>query len=548
MNYSRYLDIHLCTSYLASDKLNKYRGARFSSMYIGGGRYFYQFTHDIMRQMRYRESKAEGFTFNNDNKGNCKILEDVELTDADDQWLVLNSTLDTTGGGSRVSYSIKDELKQLRYVGCMVSIEHLQTNDVYPQLRSLMLWISDPGTRNKLRINCHGSGTRTGGMTMGGGNLSPEQLVSALVRHGLTRPSSHIASAHGLAQNARWKLDKEGDKCEGCFKKFEVYRRRHHCRRCGGLFCDTCSSKKADLKVALTGEKGGNVTQQSATAYNVKNARVCNACYTAVTSPAARALAEAEDPVFRDVFGESVAKALGQPRRTDFGLTTITLALCLGARADDEYSPERNPSLFGPQPAATTFVGDSLASRLLAALRDPNHNLRGIKVAASNQVLKGSDKGIKALSEVNYPTSSRPGGIAVTNGFPAYVWGTKRTLKTQMDTTFIQFSQDIRVAPDGRAVYFSSWPGTTNTALFFEHIFGKWSFTSWQITRDLQPPLPGATAVLCTLRLTAPPRVQRIRLIQGAPGQDNDKIELTVRNTGVDEIEMFKHYQSYDVS
>ena len=543
MNYNRYLDIHLCTSDLASDKLRKYPVARFGRLYIGKGRYFYEFTRDIMRQMRYRESKAEGFTFNNDNKGNCKILEDVELTDADDQWLVPNSTLDTTGGGSRVSYWIKDELKQLRYVGCMVSIEHLQTNDVYPQMRSLMLWISDPGTRNKLRINCHGSGTRTGGMSMGGANLSPQQLVSALVRHGLTRPSSHIASAHGLARNARWKLDTEGDKCEACPKKFGVFTRKHHCRRCGGLFCDSCSSKKADLKVALTGEKGGSVIQQSATAYNVKNARVCDACYTVVTSPAARALAEAEDPVLRDVFGESVAAATGQTGRMDFGLTTITLALCLGARADEEYSPERNPSLFGPQPAATTFVGDSLASRLLTALRDPNHNLKGIKVAASNQVLIGTDDGIRASSEVNYPTSF-PGVKAVTNGFPAYVWGTSQNLKTLIDNNFKQFSQDIRVAPGDRAVDFSSWPITTSRDNFFKHVFKTWSFTSWQFTEIALHPLPGATAVRRTWRLTAPPRVQRIRLIQGVAGQD--KIELTVRNTGVDE--MFKHYKSYEVS
>jgi len=231
-NYNRYLDIHLCTSNVANTR-NKYPGAE---MYIGGGRYFYEWPSDVMMQMRYRESKAEGFTFNNDNKGNCKILDDVELTEANAQWLVHNSTLDTTGGSSRLSSSIHDELKQLRYVACMVALEHLKTNDVYQQLRSLMLWISDPGTRNKLRINSHGSGENNGGMSMGGVSLSPDQLVSALVRHGLTRPSSHIALYNGLAQNARWKLDEEGDKCEYCRENFQVYRRRHHCRRCGGLF------------------------------------------------------------------------------------------------------------------------------------------------------------------------------------------------------------------------------------------------------------------------------------------------------------------------
>jgi hypothetical protein len=31
--------------------------------------------------------------------------------------------------------------------------------------------------------------------------------------------------------------------CEECFVKFNVFRRRHHCRRCGRLVCDKCAPK-----------------------------------------------------------------------------------------------------------------------------------------------------------------------------------------------------------------------------------------------------------------------------------------------------------------
>ena len=57
-NYNRYLDIHLCTSDLASERLDKYPVANFGNLYFGKGKYFYQFTPDVMRQRRYRESKA----------------------------------------------------------------------------------------------------------------------------------------------------------------------------------------------------------------------------------------------------------------------------------------------------------------------------------------------------------------------------------------------------------------------------------------------------------------------------------------------------------
>lgn len=534
-----------------------------------GTEYFYQFTNDIMRQMRYRDSKSEGFVFNEKNTGNCRILTDVELTDATDGFLRLTSTLDTTGNNPRASYSINEQLKQLRYVGCMVSIEHLKTNAVYPQLQALMLWISDPATMNKLRINCHGSGTATGVMTMGQQSLSPEQLVSALVRHGLTRPNSRTVSATGLAQNARWKLDSEKDACEKCGKKFGVFTRKHHCRRCGGLFCDNCSSKKADLAVALTGEERGKVVQQTATAHNVRNARVCDACYAAAGSPAARALAE--DPVLREVFGEGVAAAAGEAGLTNHGLKTISLALCMGAKADEAYSVERDPgTAVGPQ-LAGRFVRDSLAARLLTALRDPNRNLRGIRVTASNQVLQGSDTGILAMCGVDYPTDEytyldqttgqfatskkRKNSFEVGKGtfrLPAYIWGTRTKLRTSLSMLSSpqpalrnapppRFTGDIAVGP--RCLYFSKCRSASDLNDVQTNFYKHWNFTSWHRRQYFVPAQPGGNAGYHTWQMIAPARVTNIAAVPGTPGRNDNQISITGRET-----EYFKDYKSYEVS
>ncbi|PWU99791.1 hypothetical protein C4B63_8g64 [Trypanosoma cruzi] len=41
---------------------------------------------------------------------------------------------------------------------------------------------------------------------------------------------------------AQWKPDNASRKCDSCAKRFEIFRRRHHCRICGGLFCYSCSN------------------------------------------------------------------------------------------------------------------------------------------------------------------------------------------------------------------------------------------------------------------------------------------------------------------
>jgi len=557
MNYNRYLDIHLCTDTDMATVRTKYNQNPyyFTSNHT---EYFYQFSPDLMRQMRYRESKAEGFTFDNNNTGNCRVLAGVELTDASHSFLRISSILDTTGAAPRASHTITPELKQLRYIGCMVSIEHLKTNVVYDQLRALMLWISDPTTVNKLRINCHGDGNATvtrnrhgkgsGVMTMGQVGLSADELVDAFVRHGLTRPSSFFAGVQDLAVGARWKLDSEEDNCEGknCRKKFGVFTRKHHCRRCGGLFCDKCSSKKADLTFALTGEERGGTVQQTATAQNVKRARVCDACYNLVTSSAAKAL---DVPVLREVFGDSVGEALGQGGRTNYGLTTMTLALCMGAKADDNFSVERDPLVgVGPQQAGT-FVRDSLASRLLEALR--RHNLRGIKVAASNQELQGSDDGILAKCGVDFPTDQGKKNNEFAKGkatftMPAYIWGSRRLLRTQyMSLASPRFSGDITVSPCNRILYFSHSSDSTQLDRVATGYLKHWKFTSWQKAKAPLPTQPGGVAVNYTWKITAPRRVTQIAFQPGVAvgAVGTNTISITGRET-----EYFKHYKSYEVS
>lgn len=44
-----------------------------------------------------------------------------------------------------------------------------------------------------------------------------------------------------------WEQDKQVLRCRACNAEFGVLTRRHHCRSCGRVFCDNCSSQKAQL-------------------------------------------------------------------------------------------------------------------------------------------------------------------------------------------------------------------------------------------------------------------------------------------------------------
>nr|XP_034828328.1 protein RUFY3 isoform X4 [Maniola hyperantus] len=70
--------------------------------------------------------------------------------------------------------------------------------------------------------------------------------------------------AKSTEDTPNWTSDKDAVACAACAKEFTIARRKHHCRRCGHIFCGACSEKT----VALIG--------------NTKPVRVCDACFAEV--------------------------------------------------------------------------------------------------------------------------------------------------------------------------------------------------------------------------------------------------------------------------
>ena len=211
---------------------------------------------------------------------------------------------------------------------------------------------------------------------------------------------------------------------------------------------------------------------------------------------------------------------------------------------------------------------DSLASRVLAELR--RHNLLGIKVAASNQVLQSSDDGILALCGVAFPTDAytvfdqqtfRNKMVDKTNNefakgkptfsIPAYIWGSRTSLRSNyallatpqagMRNATTGFSSDITVSPCNRSIYFSR--GNFGVKEDCRKYLNHWKFTSWQKDWVPLPAMPGGVAADYTWKITAPNRVTRIAFQPGVAGGTNSTISITGRET-----EYFKDYKSYEVS
>lgn len=106
-----------------------------------------------------------------------------------------------------------------------------------------------------------------------------KELMNSMRVDGYKFPQLRESDAMFSADTApQWA---DGDACHRCHVQFTVFVRKHHCRSCGQIFCDQCTSKSTTLpKFGIE-----------------KEVRVCDSCYDEVTKPSAAAKAAAEKQV-----------------------------------------------------------------------------------------------------------------------------------------------------------------------------------------------------------------------------------------------------------
>ncbi|ESP04885.1 hypothetical protein LOTGIDRAFT_229970 [Lottia gigantea] len=82
-----------------------------------------------------------------------------------------------------------------------------------------------------------------------------------------------------------WEPDSAHPICYGCLRKFTIFFRRHHCRRCGKVFCFACSGLKMRLDENAQIEQGGYFHRVCFFCYGSKDSCIFNEqCVGQITS------------------------------------------------------------------------------------------------------------------------------------------------------------------------------------------------------------------------------------------------------------------------
>jgi len=456
--YDRFLDMHLVAPWRNSTK---------AQMGVGLGDYYshsYDFKGDVRSQRRAYKRKY-GLTARN-----AKVLDYVlgqNHVDANMQSGLAGHALDT-----------------MRYIGCYVDIDSVRQKErLIPDLEALVKWVSaetdDAGNpmKGKLRLNCHGDSTQNSGLYMGNSSIAPDEMVDALIRHGLARKSLPDGDAQGgtlsykferIANSAVWKADALVNACEKCGKSFSMVRRKHHCRRCGRIFCDACTKKRMRLTNPLT--ETGRATG------TVDTCRVCDDCFSK---------------------GSDVLKIKDVKRgiHAHRGLVTVMLGMCLSARSEQEFATME-----------AGFARNSIAGRLVKRLS--MKGVHGIKVTGSNEVTvwMPSAGQLGESFDVEWPGRVKKGRIEdpgwfddpfagildADSGWLGTIGGRGRirfpsSLLGTRPTQNFQPIQNHKIVPirGGTAMAFGFYRASSPERNLIRRAFERWTFTCWRVTYDV---------------------------------------------------------------
>lgn len=133
-----------------------------------------------------------------------------------------------------------------------------------------------PGARSKHKIQWTfqpSSGAYRMGGTVEDVVPSVELLTTTIESHAVVSPRPTHAAV-GL--RPVWVPDSVRPDCSACGKAFHAFRRRHHCRQCGEIFCADCSGQEKHVFRPVP-EPG-----QPPHAVNPGPVRVCDACFRTI--------------------------------------------------------------------------------------------------------------------------------------------------------------------------------------------------------------------------------------------------------------------------
>ncbi|KAG0296792.1 hypothetical protein BGZ96_008520 [Linnemannia gamsii] len=126
--------------------------------------------------------------------------------------------------------------------------------------------------------------------SMQASNQGPSQeRPTSRSRFSLPPQPQHHHPAQLPVLEAKWESDHKAIDCKECHRKFSLWLRRHHCRRCGHVVCDRCSSHRATLHPSMVvydpSSSEAYINHQALSRRGtLQSYRVCDSCYTTLGS------------------------------------------------------------------------------------------------------------------------------------------------------------------------------------------------------------------------------------------------------------------------
>ncbi|KAJ3086030.1 Pleckstrin y domain-containing F member 1, partial [Physocladia obscura] len=104
-------------------------------------------------------------------------------------------------------------------------------------------------------------------------SISPETTT--------TTPTANAVPVFERSPVGSWQSGETVTVCKSCRKKFTLFIRKHHCRWCGLIFCDSCTTHRVALDSPSSPPLSTSLSLPSTPRYE----RVCDSCHATLTNP-----------------------------------------------------------------------------------------------------------------------------------------------------------------------------------------------------------------------------------------------------------------------
>ncbi|ORZ20324.1 FYVE zinc finger-domain-containing protein [Absidia repens] len=98
------------------------------------------------------------------------------------------------------------------------------------------------------------------------------------INHNSSSNGDHVLHDSGTVRAFEWEADLNVKDCRRCDRRFGLLNRRHHCRRCGLIVCDRCSTSRAYLPASQILQNPNGPLEPSHVLES-QHQRICDKCY-----------------------------------------------------------------------------------------------------------------------------------------------------------------------------------------------------------------------------------------------------------------------------